>query len=47
MSSRLPANKIERDLFVNGQVLSLIMEELPFNKCNQDSLPIKWTETLS
>jgi hypothetical protein len=41
MSSGLPENKIERELFVNSQVSSLIMKELPFNKCHQDSVPIK------
>jgi hypothetical protein len=41
MSSGLRANKIDRELFVNDQVPSLIVERLLFNKCQLDSVPIK------
>jgi hypothetical protein len=37
MPSGFGANKIERKS-VNGKDLSLIMEDIPFNKFHQDSL---------
>jgi hypothetical protein len=39
MSSPLCANKIDQALFLKGQVLSLIVEELPFNARHQIDIP--------
>jgi hypothetical protein len=36
------ANKIDHGPFINGQVPSLFVEELSFNKYHQDSLSVKW-----
>jgi hypothetical protein len=36
MSSRVPANKIERESFVKGQVSFLLVEDLPFNKSDRE-----------
>jgi hypothetical protein len=46
MSSGVPANEIERESFVNDQVGSLIVEELPFNKCQQEFMQIKSSGSL-
>jgi hypothetical protein len=43
MPSRLTANKIDKGLLLKGQVPSLIVEELFFNKSHQNFMPIKFT----
>jgi hypothetical protein len=41
IASRILNIKIVLELFVNGQIPSLIVEELTFNKFHHDSVPIK------
>jgi hypothetical protein len=45
--SRYGGNKIDQVSYLKGQVLFLIVEELLFNKCFHNSVPIILIESLS